>query len=84
MYAISICNLQQSAEIDEARIEQIERTIRTNRMIVMYNEAVELANRKKYAEAESILRRLLQEAEEPRLIKSARKLLADLERFTPR
>jgi hypothetical protein len=67
------------AELD-SRIANILETLESNRLIDLYNEAVDRVNRKDYEKAAGILRRVLREAEDPKLVDRARKLLADLDR----
>jgi tetratricopeptide (TPR) repeat protein len=64
----------------ESRIADIIETREGNRFIDLYNEAVERVNKKDYREAAAILRGVLRDAKDPKLVDSARKLLADLER----
>jgi tetratricopeptide (TPR) repeat protein len=64
----------------ESRIADIIETREGNRLIDLYNEAVERVNKRDYREAAAILREVLRDAKDPKLVDSARKLLADLER----
>ncbi len=64
----------------DEQIAGIERVRKTNEMINEYNRAVTLVNRKKYAKAVPILRRVIEDAEDEKLRRSAQTLLADLER----
>ena len=64
----------------QQQIAGIERVRKTNEMINEYNRAVTLVNRKEYAKAAPILRRVIEDAEDEKLRRSAQTLLADLER----
>ncbi|MEE9292104.1 MAG: tetratricopeptide repeat protein, partial [Acidobacteriota bacterium] len=67
------------ANLDE-QIAGIEQVRKTNEMINEYNRAVTLVNRKEYAKAAPILRRVVEGTEDEKLRRSAQTLLDDLER----
>lgn len=67
------------ADLDK-QIGEIERVQKTNEMIDEYNRAVTLVNRREYSKAAPILRRVIEGAEDENLRRSARTLLADIER----
>ena len=58
-----------------ARQEEIRRVEETNRVIGLYNDAVDRANRHDFRKAARILRQVIREAEDPGLISNAQDLL---------
>jgi tetratricopeptide (TPR) repeat protein len=79
LHALAASSPEGDARVDfERQAAEVARAGDSNRQIVVYNEAIALVNKGKYAAARKALTQLLATATDPSVIRDAKKLQAEL------
>ena len=79
LHALAVSSPEGDARVDfERQAAEVARAGDSNRQIVVYNEAIALVNKGKYAAARKTLTQLLATATDPSVIRDAKKLQGEL------